>query len=159
MARSPDPIRFQPLSAMAAHDDVRRYLAYWFQLGKKVWIRNGQASLLPESVIQGDRYSDEFEACWRCILSEESGDCYLDGTHQTVQQLLSDGWDIVACARCQMPVPMAALGRTPITDSLGCPCSDLPLWPNTELPAPRHPVNSQTQLQGIRDRLSQPRSD
>lgn len=141
----------QTVLDMASQQDVRQYLAYWFQLGKKVWIRNGQEALLPVSVLHGDRYSDEFEQCWQRIMAADSGDCYLDGTTQTIHQLLSDRWDIVPCARCQMPVPMTAAGTT--ADDLSCPCNDLPMWPNTEIPAPRHPVNNHNHLQGICDRL------
>jgi hypothetical protein len=54
---------------MASEQEVRQYLAYWFQLGKKVLIRNGQESLLPQPVIQGDRYSQAFEDCWQQILA------------------------------------------------------------------------------------------
>jgi hypothetical protein len=42
---------------MASESEVRKYIAYWFQLGKKVLIRNGSEALLPKSVIAGDRYS------------------------------------------------------------------------------------------------------
>jgi hypothetical protein len=137
---------------MASEQSVRQYLAYWFQLGKKVWVQNGKAALLPQTVIHGDRYSDEFESCWQRIIAADSGDCYLDGTSETIDQLLSDRWDIVSCARCEMPVPMSALGA-PITHP-SCPCSDLASWPNTEIPAPRMPVSSDQHLQRISDRLN-----
>ena len=50
---------------MASESEVRKYIAYWFQLGKKVLIRNGSEGLLPKSVNAGDRYSNEFEECWQ----------------------------------------------------------------------------------------------
>ena len=134
---------------MASEHEVRKYLAYWFQLGKKVWIRNGLESLLPQPVIQGDRYSQAFEDCWQRIISPESGNCYLEGTEETVAELLTPVWNVSPCARCSMPVPVRNLGMPP----LACPCNDLSSWPNTELPAPRSPINSQTQLADIRDRL------
>lgn len=137
---------------MASEQNVRKYLAYWFQLGKKIWIQNGKTAILPQTVIYGDRYSNEFEDCWQHIIAADSGDCYLDGTSETIDQLLSDRWDIVSCARCNMPVPMAALG-SPVNCQM-CPCSDLESWPNNEAPAPRMPVNNQRQLQLIRDRLN-----
>jgi hypothetical protein len=137
---------------MASQQDVRQYLAYWFQLGKQVLICNGQSACLPEPVIQGDRYSDEFEACWQRICRPESGDCYLEGTQQTVEQLLSSNWDIDPCARCGMPVPVIDLGMPPMI----CPCNDLPSWPNTDLPQPRSPVNSRDRLSQIHRRLEQP---
>ncbi|HBE21080.1 MAG TPA: hypothetical protein DDW51_26645, partial [Cyanobacteria bacterium UBA11367] len=95
---------------MASAQEVKRYLAYWFQLGKKVVVRNGQTTLLPENVVVGNGYSDEFEQIWQYILSCDSGDCYLEGTCQTIADLLTSKWDIEACARCQMPVPLFNVG-------------------------------------------------
>ena len=136
---------------MASEQQVKRYLAYWFQLGKKVLIRNGDSAVLPQPVIAGNRYSDDFEKIWQEILSSESGDCYLEGTHQTIAELLMPKWVIEPCVRCDMPVPIINLGLPPEL----CPCNDLPTWPNTEVPAPREPVSSQTRLSEIRDRLKQ----
>jgi hypothetical protein len=134
---------------MASESEVRKYIAYWFQLGKKVLIRNGSEALLPKSVIAGDRYSNEFEECWQKILSPKSGDCYLQGTNETIAQLLTPAWQISACARCAMPVVVRDSGMPPEC----CPCYDLPKWPDSEMPQPRSPVCSQSQLSGIRDRL------
>lgn len=136
---------------MASEQQVKRYLAYWFQLGKKVVIRNGQSQLLPKPVIAGDRYSDQFESIWQEIISPDSGDCYLEGTKETIAELLTPKWEIDPCARCEMPVPMIKVGLPPEL----CPCNDLPTWPNTDLPAPREPISSLGRLQSIRDRLSQ----
>jgi hypothetical protein len=119
---------------MATSSQVKQYLAYWFQLGKKAIVQNGQQSLLPQPVVRGDAYSREFEDCWHFILSPESGDCYLEGTPQTIKQLLSPEWEI---------------GVQPA----GCPCSDLPSWPNRELPIPRSPINTQKYLNEICRRL------
>ncbi|MBD2771517.1 hypothetical protein [Iningainema tapete] len=134
---------------MASKQDVKRYLAYWFQLGKKVVINNGAATLLPRKVIEGDRYSEEFEECWQKIISKESGECHLEGTRETIAELLTPDWDMLPCARCSMPVPIRSVGMPPEL----CPCNNLVGWPNTELPAPRSPVNTQEQLMAIRDRL------
>ena len=134
---------------MASESEVRKYIAYWFQLGKKVLIRNGSEALQPKSVIAGDRYSNEFEECWQKILSPDSGDCYLQGTNETIAQLLTPAWEISACARCAMPVVVRDSGMPPEC----CPCYDLPNWPDTEMPQPRSPVCNQSQLSGIRDRL------
>jgi hypothetical protein len=134
---------------MATSDQVRQYLAYWFQLGKKVVIQNTDERVLPEPVIQGDRYSDAFEACWQQITAPDVGDCYLDGTSQTIQELLTPVWEVSPCVRCDMPVPVFSLGLP----TLSCPCIDLPLWPNTEIPSPRSPVNDVSQMVQIRDRL------
>jgi hypothetical protein len=139
---------------MATKQEVKKYLAYWFQLGKKVVTNNGKASFLPQSVLQGDRYSDEFEQCWQKILLPESGDCYLEGTHETIAELLMPTWELAPCGRCSMPVAMRNVGMP----ALLCPCNDLPNWPNTELPAPRNPVNTKEQLSTIRDRLANTQS-
>ena len=72
---------------MASESEVKKYIAYWFQLGKKVLIRNGSEELLPKSVIAGDRYSQEFEDCWQKMFAPDSGDCYLQGTNETIAQL------------------------------------------------------------------------
>ncbi|HEY9611064.1 hypothetical protein [Allocoleopsis sp.] len=136
---------------MASEQQVKRYLAYWFQLGKKVLIHNGDSAVLPQSVIAGDRYSEEFEKIWQLILSPESGDCYLEATNERIAELLTPKWLIEPCVRCDMPVPMINIGLPPEL----CPCNDLPTWPNTEIPAPREPISNQTQLREIRDRLNQ----
>ncbi len=139
---------------MASEQQVKRYLAYWFQLGKKVVVRNGDLALLPQPVIAGNRYSDEFEEIWQLILSSESGDCYLEGTNERIAELLTPKWLIEPCVRCDMPVPMINIGLPPEV----CPCNDLPSWPNTQIPSPREPINSQTRLRDIRERLNQANS-
>jgi hypothetical protein len=136
---------------MASEQQVRQYLAYWFQLGKRVAIGNGREFLLPKPVIAGDRYSDEFEDCWQRVISPDAGDCYLEGTSQTIAELLSPAWQINPCARCSMPVPMATVGMPP----LDCPCSDLDNWPDNQALQPRPPVSSQVLLSRLRDRLRQ----
>ncbi|MEO1375072.1 MAG: hypothetical protein AAFW70_12275 [Cyanobacteria bacterium J06635_10] len=134
---------------MASKTKVKKYLAYWFQLGKKVFINNGAASLQPQKIVDGESYSEDFEECWQQVISSKSGECYLEGTQQTVAELLSPEWDMVSCSRCDMPVPLRNLGMPPLL----CPCNDVLNWPNNELPAPREPVTSQEQLTKIRDRL------
>ncbi|MEA5616325.1 hypothetical protein VB711_00515 [Cronbergia sp. UHCC 0137] len=136
---------------MATKQEVKEYLAYWFQLGKKVIAVNGKVSFLPESVIESDRYSQEFEECWSKILSTAVGDCYLEGTQETIAELLTPAWEVLPCGRCEMPVPIRSVGM-PV---LSCPCNNLPNWPNTELPSPRSPVSSQDQLMAICDRLGE----
>jgi hypothetical protein len=135
---------------MASFDQVKQYLAYWFQLGKRLKFDRGEA-LLPQPVIEGDHYSPEFEACWQQALQAGGQDCYLEGTGQTIADLLSPSWDVVGCARCGMPVPTVNLG----VQSGSCPCFDLPTWPNSDLPQPRSPVDSRNQLEQIRERLTQ----
>jgi hypothetical protein len=135
---------------MASQNQIRQYLAYWFQLGKKVLIHNGSEALLPKSVISGDRYSQEFEECWEKILAPNSGDCYLEGTSETIAQLLTPAWTIDPCVRCAMPIPVHSVGMPPEC----CPCFDLPSWPDNDIPKPRSPVSSQMQLLNICKRLS-----
>lgn len=134
---------------MATPTEVRQYLAHWFQLGKRIFLRNGQEALLPDPVIQGDRYSDAFEECWRRITAPEAGDCYLEGTQQTIQQLLAAEWELLPCARCTLPVPVYSHG----VNSAPCPCNDLRGWPNLDLPLPRPPISSRECLQNICQRL------
>jgi hypothetical protein len=143
---------------MALATDVKKYIACWMQLGTKVWLRNGQPVEV-KKVIQGGQYSSEFEALWSAIdrpaSDRQAGDrqtvaeAYLDGTSTTLQDLLGNNWEIVQCARCTMPVAIATAGVQP----LDCPCQDLENWPNTEVPCPRPPIDSLTQLKGIQGRL------
>jgi hypothetical protein len=139
---------------MASEEQVKSYLGYWFQLGKKVVLKNGQEKLLPNPVVNGNSYSEEFERCWQRIFESKGRDCYLEGTIQTIEQLLSSGWEINPCSRCDMPVPTIDLG---IQSNL-CPCSDLPSWPNHELPKPRSPVDSSARLSKIQERLKELRN-
>jgi len=136
---------------MASEQQVREYLAYWFQLGKKIVLGKNQETWLPQPVLNGDRYSQQFEKCWQQILSLESGDCYLEGTDTTITQLLSSDWEIDPCVRCTMPIPLRTRGMP----SLSCPCHDLPNWPNMDIPLPRSPVDTKRKLQSICDRLTQ----
>jgi hypothetical protein len=133
---------------MANEQDVKTYLAYWFQLGRKIIVGNESVNLLPQPVLQGDRYSDEFEDCWQKIC-RQAGECHLEGTDETIAELLTPEWEMEPCGRCEMPVPVRSVGMP----ALSCPCNTLPNWPNSELPSPRSPISSQEQLQLIRDRL------
>ncbi|OLP19568.1 hypothetical protein BST81_04705 [Leptolyngbya sp. 'hensonii'] len=134
---------------MASEHQVRQYLAYWFQLGKKLLIHNGRTVVLPQPVIEGDRYSRQFEDCWQQVKAVDAGDCYLEGTTYTISELLTPAWDISSCARCSMPVPMVNAAVA----SLECPCIDIPTWPNLDAPLPRSPISTQAKLVEIRDRL------
>lgn len=133
---------------MASTTQVKTYLAHWFQLGKKLVWHNGE-TLLPQPVIQGDRFSPQFEECWQKIIEVGGKDCYLEGSRETIEELLSPSWDINSCARCSMPIAIIGLGM----QSVDCLCSDLNNWPNDQLPAPRSPINSRMQLDKIKGRL------
>ncbi|MEM0980783.1 MAG: hypothetical protein AAGH78_10970 [Cyanobacteria bacterium P01_H01_bin.58] len=134
---------------MASVNEVRTYLAYWFQLGKPVIFHRQQSECLPNPIFQGNRFSTAFEQCWQRILND-AANCHLRGTNQTVADLLAADWDIVGCARCDMPIPMPidAVSGSP------CPCYDLPSWPNDEMPQPRMAVDTHNHLSRLRDRLT-----
>lgn len=138
---------------MALETEVKSYLACWMQLGTKVWLQKSQAWSQVQNVLENTRYSPEFEACWEQVRNISSGDCYLEGTTVTLQELLSDTWDIIDCARCNMPVALPKAGVAPSD----CPCQGLNNWPNTEIPCPRAPINSQDHLKALQHRLLVPR--
>ncbi|MBD2136188.1 hypothetical protein H6F32_00995 [Anabaena sp. FACHB-1237] len=140
---------------MANKHEVKKYLAHWFQLGKKVVIENGKEIVSPKTILKGDRYSPEFEECWHKIMSSRTSDCYLEDTQETIADLLTPAWEMVECGRCMMPVPIKTLGLP----ALLCPCYSLYTWPNQELPQPRCPVNSQEQLLKIHNRLVETRKE
>lgn len=120
---------------MADTLDIKRYLAYWFQLGKSVALQKSDRLILPKVVSVGGEYSGEFERCWEEIVAEDLANCFLDGSPVSLAELSSGEWEIVGCARCQMPVPLPIGKLSPEF----CPCHDLPTWPNTTLPFPRTP--------------------
>ncbi len=134
---------------MASRHQVKQYLAYWFQLGKNVALNNGKEKMNPNPVFQGHFYSREFEACWQTILSKGTESCHLEGTNESIAELLSSEWEILRCARCPMPIPVRTKGMPPEA----CPCNDLPLWPNNEIPPPREAISTQNHLESIRNRL------
>lgn len=134
---------------MASSDQVKLYLIHWLQLGKKLLRGNGQEVSFTQNIVNRDRYSEEFEQCWQEILAQQGSDFYLEGADLSFDQLFSSQWDIAKCARCSMPVPQIEMGvQVP-----GCPCDDLPLWPNVELPLPRAPINNHSRLAAIKGRL------
>ena len=135
---------------MAESTQVKQYLAYWFQLGKRVIVPTRSSFCLPKEIFQGDRYAPEFEECWALITAPQMGDCYLEGTTQTIKQLLSPQWEITNCARCFMPVPTLQLG---IVRDPSCVCDDLNNWPNNQLPTPRSPINNHQKLTRIQKSL------
>ena len=137
---------------MASYEKVKQYLACWCQLGRKLVIDNGKEILCPETVITSNQYSSEFEDCWQKVIAISGRNCYLEGVEPTIDLLLSPAWVISYCAKCQMPIPQLDLG---VQSSPGCPCIDLPLWPNIDLPIPRSPINNNLHLNNIKSRLSQ----
>ena len=135
---------------MASPQDVKQYLAYWFQLGKRVVFANDKANL-PSPIYQGSQYSPAFEACWQSIMANGGQTAHLEGTDQTIAELLDSSWDLMSCARCEMPIPVPTMGCSVNL----CPCNDLPTWPNDQVPKPRAAVDSRDRLAAIRQRLAQ----
>lgn len=135
---------------MASTQQLQQYLAAWFQLGKAVTIGRTGDHICPRPVFRQGQYSPEFLRCWHKLESLGLQDCYLDGTVITLEELNSSVWEINACARCLMPIaqPIGPINRPE------CPCTDLPNWPNFDLPIP-HPFEpSNAPLQRICDRIA-----
>ncbi|MBE9060798.1 hypothetical protein [cf. Phormidesmis sp. LEGE 11477] len=135
---------------MASSTQVKNYLAYWLQLGKPIVTADGQIVCQPKKVIHGDRFSTEFEDCWAKVMSREGTGYYLRGTDQSIADLLSPGWEMASCARCNMIVPTPEV----LINTFPCPCHDLADWPNEEVPQPRLPINSQKRLSQIQQRMA-----
>ncbi|AGF52507.1 slr0217 [Synechocystis sp. PCC 6803] len=133
---------------MADAIEVKNYLGHWFQLGRAVIFPKSNEVVLPSPIFAGQRFSRAFEDCWQRILTSRE-DCYLEGTEQTLQSLLSGDWEIISCARCALPVP---LSHSQIPNSL-CPCVEVESWPNLELPLPRLPANQVCTLRKVQERL------
>lgn len=136
------------INPMAAEIEVKEYLAYWFQLGKGVVLPKSQRILLPTPIFEGMGFSRQFEQYWQQILQSEE-DCYLEGTEQSIQELLSPGWEMINCARCTLPIPVSRVHPP----SCLCPCADLSTWPNSELPLPKLPIASNQYLRCLQKRL------
>ena len=136
---------------MASQDQIRNFLAHWFQLGKPVVLAENRGECLPDPIFQQGCYSQSFEDCWHKIMVTSGRDCYLKGTTQSIAEMLSPVWDITPCARCEMPIAMPTAG---VMTAL-CPCDDLPTWPNTDVPMPRTAVNSDQRLTDLRQRLGE----
>ncbi|NJL44768.1 MAG: hypothetical protein HC922_01520 [Leptolyngbyaceae cyanobacterium SM2_3_12] len=134
---------------MATQEQVRDFLAHWFQLGKPVVLGAKRGECLPAPIFHLGHYSSEFEDCWQQILLTKGQDCYLKGTTQTVADMLTPGWDITTCARCTMPVAIPSVGLM----KFPCPCHDLPTWPNYDVPVPRAAVDDGQHLSDIQQRI------
>lgn len=139
---------------MASVNEVKEYLAHWFQLGKGVIFSKSGQNLLPHPVFEGTQFSAIFEDYWQQILDTKE-DCYLDGTEQSIKELLASTWDIIDCSRCTLPVPV---NQGHCVSSL-CPCADIPSWPNLELPLPKIPSNNERYLSQIKSRLQEKESE
>lgn len=136
---------------MASETQVREFLAHWFQLGKPIVLQNGKAECLPYPIFHGNRYSQAFEECWQHIMYLQGEGCYLKGTDQTIAMMLSPAWEMMPCARCNLPVPVREMG----VDPHPCPCHDLNTWPNYDVPMPRLAVDSHSHLDALKKSLGE----
>ena len=137
---------------MATRTLVKNYLAQWMQMGKGLSLSIYGEEIHIHKVVQGEKYSSAFNELWEQVSNDQSQEAYLSGTDQTISDLLSPKWDVIACARCNLLVPSLDLGaRVPVC----CPCDDIPNHPNLNSIAPRIPVTLVEHLDGLCDRLDQ----
>jgi hypothetical protein len=133
---------------MALPTEIKTYLAYWFQLGRSVCLRDGR-QLRPATILGDGQYSSEFEALWQQLMPPEiAATSYLEGTEQTIAQLLVGNWTIAECARCGLPIPMKVYGLP----AESCPCGDLQNLPDLTL-RPREPIDTRSRLNQLVQRL------
>ncbi len=135
---------------MAARSDVKQYLAYWLQLGKKIFIKGQPQAVGLDRVINHEQYDEVFEQLWLNVSGKQANLAYLEGTDETIQDLLSTEWQIVDCPRCELRLPCLDLGPRQFNS---CPCEGLNNWPNYDTLQPRSPVITKTHLSSICDRL------
>lgn len=137
---------------MASRTLVKNYLAQWMQMGKTVSLSTQNKPVHIHKILQGERYSTPFNNLWSEISTTKAQEAYLSGTSQTISDLLSNHWEIIACARCSLLVPILGVGpRTPVC----CPCDDIPNHPNLDLVSPHVPVKLATHMDALCDRLAQ----
>ena len=135
---------------MASRTLVKNYIAQWMQMGKSISLSTQGKQVSIYKIINGEEYSSLFNKLWDEISTTKADEAYLDGTDQTIDDLLSDRWEIIGCARCSLLVPSLDLGpRVPVC----CPCDDLPTHPNLDLVAPHVPVKLSTAINELCDRL------
>ena len=133
---------------MATSQEIKSFIAKWLQLGKSVEHVDGVHRFKPSRILGYQGYSQEFEDWWQNF-ENDAQHWTLSGTDQPLSALYSPHWEITHCARCEMPVPLQVAG----VNDFACPCSDLPTWPNTELPHPHTPSESASKLRQIRLKL------
>ncbi|MFN3361121.1 MAG: hypothetical protein ACK421_06840 [Pseudanabaenaceae cyanobacterium] len=132
---------------MATAREVKEYLAYWMQLGRKLVIGDRVVQL--DRVIAGDHYTTRFEELWQEGQAHPTTTC-LEGSNVTLQQLLAPNYELLECPRCDLPVPSASLGPRSVQP---CPCDDLNIWPNFDTVPPHPPINTASQLRSLQERL------
>lgn len=137
---------------MASRTLVKTYLAQWMQMGKSVHLVQQNKEIFIHKIIQGEKYSSGFNQLWLEISTTKAQEAYLNGTDQTISDLLSNRWEIIPCARCNLLLPCLDMGaRKPIS----CPCDDLIGHPNLDSIAPHPPIKTLNHLDNLCDRLTQ----
>jgi hypothetical protein len=135
---------------MALPTEVKTYLSYWFQLGRGLRMPPQARLVKPPAVLADGRYSTEFEAIWQELMQPSiAAQSYLEGSEQTIAQLLDPSWDIQDCARCSLPVPIKVAGLP----AESCPCDDMRQLPDLSVMPPRAPIDSQAMLRRLCERL------
>ncbi|OIP72603.1 MAG: hypothetical protein AUK48_11020 [Oscillatoriales cyanobacterium CG2_30_44_21] len=141
---------------MASRTLVKNYLAQWMQMGKTISLSPQGEEVHIYKIIQGERYSPLFNKLWDEISTTKAQEAYLSGTDQSIDDLLSNKWEIIACARCNLLVPSVDMGpRVPVC----CPCDDIPNHPNLDSIAPHIPITLVSQIDDLCDRLVQKSQD
>jgi hypothetical protein len=137
---------------MASTNDIKTYLAYWLQLGRGLWMPGHADRVRPATILGDGAYSADFEALWVQIQAPDVvAQSYLEGTDQTIGELLSPSWEINPCARCGLPIPFKTAGLSQA--DAGCPCADMSHQPDLSLIPPRAPISTQAVLGNICARL------
>jgi hypothetical protein len=137
---------------MASRTLVKNYVAQWMQMGKGVSLSNYEEEIHIYKILQGEKYSPLFNELWEQISTTKAEEAHLSGTDQSIGDLLSNHWEIIACARCDLLVPSLDLGaRVPVS----CPCDGIPNHPNLDSVAPHNPVTLIDQISNLKDRLAQ----
>ena len=126
---------------MASSEQVKAYVASWLQMGKTIDVdrRDRLHQLRSTPVTQNGHYSPEFERNWR-FMCRYADRCFLSGTNESIRDLFQERWEIGSCSRCDMLLPLPAVGGKAVSV---CPCADLAFWPDLEALQPRIAVLSE----------------
>lgn len=132
---------------MASKTEVKEYLAYWMQLGRKLVVADRLVSL--DQVVAGDHYTTRFEEIWQESQAQAEFTS-LEGSEVSLKQLFAPTYELLDCPRCHLPLPSPDLGPRP---AQSCPCDHLKLLPNLDTVPPRLPIDTGAKLRSIYQRL------
>lgn len=140
---------------MATEEEVKSYLAYWFQVGKNVEIGTNREKKNVNKIfsLSSNEYSQEFNSLWEKIV-EEADTSFLEDTSFSIKKLLSSEIEIVACSVCNAIVASGIF----FTNN-SCICSNIPLWPNLDIPQPKKLLDSNCALLKIVQKLMEEKSE